>query len=270
MPDLTGPIELQSVSFRYPGADRDALIDIPFTIQPGEKVALVGENGAGKTTLVKLLTRLYDPTAGKVFMNGVDLRTLDPQRYYHQLGVIFQDFARYSFTAGENIGLGCVEALANEERIRQAAHMGGAAQLIERLPHGYETMLNKEFEGGVDLSGGEWQKVALSRAFMRDAALLILDEPTAALDAYAESEVYQRFAELTQGRTTVFVTHRLSSVLMADKILVLKGGRLVEAGNHACLMALQGEYAAMFNLQAKNYQTTVKGEDEEGYSISSF
>jgi ATP-binding cassette, subfamily B, bacterial len=253
-PNMHGPIVFGHVSFRYPDADRDALTDITFTIQAGEKVALVGENGAGKTTLVKLLTRLYDPAQGSISINGDDLRTFDPQHYYRQLGVIFQDFARYSFTARENIGLGSLQAFDDDERIRKAARMGGATELIEKLPQGYATVLNKRFEGGVDLSGGEWQKVALSRAFMRDAALLILDEPTAALDAYAESEVYQRFAELTQGRTTVFVTHRLSSVRMADKILVLKGGRLIEEGNHASLIALQGEYAAMFNTQAEHYQ----------------
>jgi ATP-binding cassette subfamily B protein len=258
--DLSGPIEFRGVSFRYAGADRDALKDITFTIQPGEKVALVGENGAGKTTLVKLLTRLYDPTAGEVTVNGRDLRSLDQARYYRRIGVIFQDFARYSLTAKENVGLGCVEALGDEDRIRRAARLGGAAELIESLPHGYETMLNKRFEGGMDLSGGEWQKVALSRAFMRDAHLLILDEPTAALDAFAESEVYQRFADLTRGKTTVFVTHRLSSVHMADKILVLKNGRLVEEGNHDSLMALQGEYASMFNLQAEHYRSTVRDE----------
>ena len=255
-PDLRGVIEFNHVSFRYPGADRDALQDVSFVIRPGEKVALVGENGAGKTTLVKLLARLYDPTEGTITIGGHDLRMLDPQAYYRRLGVIFQDFARYSLTVRENIGFGCVEALSDETRIRRAAGLGGAAQLIEGLPHGYDTMLNKRFEGGVDLSGGEWQKMALSRAFMRDAEVLILDEPTAALDAYAESEVYRRFAELTHGKTTVFVTHRLSSVHIADTILVLKGGRLVEAGHHASLMALNGEYASMFNLQAEHYQRT--------------
>jgi ATP-binding cassette subfamily B protein len=253
-PDARGAIEFRDVSFHYPTADHDVLSSISFVIKPGEKVALVGENGAGKTTLVKLLARLYDPTHGTIYVNGQDLRTIDPPAYYRQIGVIFQDYIHYSFTARENVGLGWVEALGDDARVRRAAGMGGAASLIERLPKGYDTPLSNRFDGGVDLSGGEWQRIALSRAFMRDAPLLILDEPTAALDAYAESEVYRRFAELTSGRTTVFVTHRLASVHMADTILVLKGGRLVEQGDHNSLMALQGEYAAMFNLQAEHYQ----------------
>jgi ATP-binding cassette subfamily B protein len=174
--------------------------------------------------------------------------------------VIFQDFVRYDLTAAENIGFGNVKALGDEACIHRAAELGGAAELIQKLPHQYATVLGKRFDGGVDLSGGQWQKMALSRAFMRDASLLILDEPTAALDAFAESEVYGRFADLTRGKTTVFVTHRLSSVHMADKILVLKDGRLVEEGNHDSLMAMQGEYASMFNLQAEHYRTAVSGE----------
>jgi ATP-binding cassette subfamily B protein len=253
-PDMNGTIEFRHVSFRYPGAERDALTDVSFTIRPGEKVALVGENGSGKTTLVKLLARLYDPTAGAITLNGRDLREIDPQAYYAHLGVIFQDFVHFDLTVKENIGFGNVSAQEETERVQRAAKLGGAAELIHKLPQQYETMLGKRFEGGVDLSGGEWQKMALSRAFMRDAEVLILDEPTSALDAYAESEVYRRFAEMTQGRTTVFVTHRLSSVHMADKILVLKEGRLVEEGNHDSLMALGGEYAHMFNLQAEHYQ----------------
>ena len=253
-PSMNGPVEIQHVSFRYPGAEREALHDVSFTIRPGEKVALVGENGSGKTTLVKLLARLYDPTAGAITLNGRDLREIDPQAYYAHLGVIFQDFVHYDLTVKENIGFGNVSAREETERVQRAAQLGGAAELIHKLPQQYETMLGKRFEGGVDLSGGEWQKMALSRAFMRDAEVLILDEPTSALDAYAESEVYRRFAEMTQGRTTVFVTHRLSSVHMADKILVLKEGRLVEEGNHDSLMALGGEYAHMFNLQAEHYQ----------------
>ncbi len=250
----SGRIEFRGVSFRYPGTDRTVLENISFTLHPGQTMALVGENGAGKTTLVKLLARLYDPSEGQILLDGRDLRDYDLADYYRQIGVIFQDFARYDLTARENIGLGCVEAIEDRERVRQAARLGGAAGLIEKLPLQIETVLGKRFEGGVDLSGGEWQKVALSRAFMREAGLLILDEPTAALDIYAESEIYRRFAELSRGKTTVFVTHRLSSVKMAQNILVLKDGRLIEEGTHEALLAKGGEYARMFNMQAERYQ----------------
>jgi ATP-binding cassette, subfamily B, bacterial len=255
--DLSGLIEFQHVSFRYPGCEQAVLNDISFTIQPGETIALVGENGAGKTTLVKLLTRLYDPSEGVVTVSGRNLREVDPQRYYQQIGVIFQDFWQYDLTVKENIGFGNLPDMENMARIRQAAEMGGAAEMIEKMPHKYETMLGRVFyEDSKDLSGGEWQKIALARAFMRDVPLLILDEPTASLDAFAENAVYNRFAELTNGRTTIFVTHRLSSVRMAKKILVLKQGRLIEVGNHDELMAQGGEYASMFKLQAERYQPT--------------
>ncbi len=260
-----GTLKFQHVTFRYPGSDHAVLKDISFTIHPGKTIALVGENGAGKTTLVKLLSRLYDPSEGQILLNGLDLREYDPEEYYSQVGVIFQDFTRYELSARENVGFGCIKAVEQIDQVRLAAEMGGALGLIEKLPDGFETILGKRFEEGnlqkksVDLSGGEWQKVALARAFMGtvnggNASLLILDEPTAALDAYAESEVYNRFAELTQGKTTVFVTHRLSSVKIADKILVLKDGCLIEEGIHAELMALKGEYATMFLLQAERYQ----------------
>lgn len=255
--DFSGEIQFEHVSFRYPGHDHNVLEDLSFSIRPGEAVALVGENGAGKTTLVKLLTRLYDPVEGRITVAGRDLRLVDPERYYQQIGAIFQDFRHYELTARENIGFGHLPDLDNMARIRRAAEMGGAADLIEGLPRQYETMLGRLFdEESTDLSGGQWQKIALARAFMRNVPLLILDEPTAALDAYAENAVYSRFAELTQGRTTLFVTHRLSSVRMAHRILVLKEGRLVEAGSHNELMARGGEYAAMFKLQAERYQST--------------
>ncbi len=254
--DLTGTIRLDHVSFRYPGSEEAVLSDVSFTIQPGETVALVGENGAGKTTLVKLLTRLYDPTEGVITIAGRDLRLVDPQRYHQQIGVIFQDFSRYDLTVRENIGFGNLAELDNAARVRQAAEMSGAAEMIEAMPQQYDTMLGRVFyENAKDLSGGEWQKIALARAFMRDVPLLILDEPTAALDAFAENAVYNRFAELTKGRTTIFVTHRLSSVRMAQKILVLKAGRLIEVGNHDELMAQGGEYARMFRTQAERYQS---------------
>jgi ATP-binding cassette subfamily B protein len=255
--DLSGTIRFEHVSFRYPGSEETVLDDISFTIQPGETVALVGENGAGKTTLIKLLTRLYDPTEGKITIAGRDLRQVDPQLYHQQIGVIFQDFSHYDLTVRENIGFGNLHELENMARIRQAADMGGAAELIEGLPRQYETFLGRVFfEESKDLSGGEWQKIGLARAFMRDVPLLILDEPTAALDAFAESAVYNRFAELTKGRTTIFVTHRMSSVRTAQKILVLKDGRLIETGNHDELMVQGGEYASMFKLQAERYQST--------------
>lgn len=252
--DLSGPIEFQHVSFCYPGTEKMVLNDISFTIHPGECIALVGENGSGKTTLVKLLTRLYDPVEGVVTIAGRDLHQVDPQAYYQQIGAIFQDFVPYDLTARENIGFGNVAELDNMERIHQAAEKSGAAAVIEGLPQQYDTVLGHYFEDSQNLSGGEWQKIALARAFMRDVPLLILDEPTAALDAFAENAVYQRFADLTRGRTTMFVTHRLSSVQMAEKILVLKQGRLIEVGSHEELMAYDGEYASMFRLQADRYQ----------------
>lgn len=248
-------IEFKNVTFRYPGAERPVLQDVSFSLAPGQTLALVGENGAGKTTLIKLLARLYDPSEGQILLGGRDLREYDCEEYYRQLGIIFQDFSRYDLTVRENIGLGWVEAIEDRERVAQAARLGGASGLIDRLPEGLETTLGKRFKGGADLSGGEWQKIALSRAFLRDASLLILDEPTAALDVYAESEVYEHFAELTQGKTTVFVTHRLSSVKSAQKILVLKEGRLIEEGSHTELLAKGGEYARMFTIQAERYQS---------------
>ncbi|MFN2157113.1 MAG: ABC transporter ATP-binding protein [Anaerolineae bacterium] len=254
----SGAIVFQNVSFRYPGSEREVLRNVSFTIRPGDKVALVGENGAGKTTLVKLLTRLYDPTDGAILLDGHDLRQIDPEDHYRRVGVIFQDFVRYELTAKENIGFGDVAALEDMTRIRLAAQQGGAAELVEELPQQYETPLGRRFEGSTDLSGGEWQKLALSRAFMRQASLLILDEPTAALDARTEHEVYRRFAALTEGKTTLFVTHRLSSVRMADKILVLRDGTLVEAGTHDSLMQEGGEYATMFALQAERYMAKDK------------
>ncbi|MBL8160374.1 MAG: ABC transporter ATP-binding protein, partial [Anaerolineae bacterium] len=250
--DLNGVIQFDRVYFRYPGHEEPVLKDISFSIQAGETVALVGENGAGKTTLVKLLTRLYDPSEGTITIAGRDLRQVDPQRYHQQIGVIFQDFRHYELTVRENIGFGNLAEVDNLARVRRAAEMGGAAEMIDAMPRQYETVLGRLFyEDSKDLSGGEWQRIALARAFMRDVPLLILDEPTAALDAFAENAVYNRFAELTKGRTTIFVTHRLSSVQMAQKILVLKQGRLIEVGSHDELMAHNGEYASMFRIQAE-------------------
>lgn len=247
-------IEFRHVSFHYPGGDRDVLRDVSFCLRPGETVALVGENGAGKSTLVKLLARLYDPVEGEILVDGRDLRDLDSGEWWRQIGVIFQDFMCYHLSVQENIGFGQVEFLEDRARVVGAAEKGGALPMIEKLPDGFDTVLGKTFEEGVDLSGGEWQKVALSRAFMRDAQVLILDEPTAGLDALAEYEVFDRFAELTAGKTTVFISHRFSTVRMADRILVLRDGQLMEEGAHGDLMAQAGHYARMFAAQADRYR----------------
>ncbi|RLT37749.1 MAG: ABC transporter ATP-binding protein [Chloroflexi bacterium] len=247
-------IELRNVSFRYPGATDFALRNLSFTIPPEQTVAIVGENGAGKSTLVKLLVRLYDPTEGEILLDGRDLREYDIADLQHTLGVIFQDFVRYHLSAQENIGFGQIEFAEDVARVQAAADKGGAAAFIEKLPKGYATLLGKTFEGSVDLSGGEWQKLALSRAFMREAQVLILDEPTAALDAIAEDQVYQRFAELSAGRMVLFVSHRFSTVRMARQILVLQDGLLTETGSHQELMVLNKHYAQMYNVQAERFR----------------
>ena len=252
-PILQG-IEFRHVSFRYPGSDVDVLRDINLHIHPGERVALVGLNGAGKTTLIKLLTRLYDPTEGHVLLDGVDLREYDLTSLHQRFGVIFQDFVRYQFTVRENIGFGQVDALDDFARIRNAANRGGAGAVIGSLPQGYETMLGRRWEKGHELSGGQWQKIALARAFMRKAEVLVLDEPTAALDAEAEYEVFRRFGKLMAGRIAVLISHRFSTVRRADRIVVLSAGKIVELGSHAELMQLDGAYARLFNLQAEGYR----------------
>jgi ATP-binding cassette subfamily B protein len=244
----------EGVGFRYPGAERWAVRGLDFSLSPGERLALVGENGAGKTTLVKLLARLYDPTEGRILLDGVDLREYDIDSLRRNVGVIFQDFVRYDFMLKENIAVGNIGRLADEPAIKTAAERSLADSVAQRLAGQYEQMLGKRFEGGVDLSGGEWQKVALARAYMRDAQLLILDEPTAALDARAEYEVFLRFSELTKGRMAVLISHRFSTVRMADRILVLKGGELVEQGTHEALVALGGLYSELFQLQAAGYR----------------
>ncbi|HXZ32154.1 MAG TPA: ABC transporter ATP-binding protein [Terriglobales bacterium] len=246
--------EFRNVAFRYPGTERLVLNHLNFHLHPGERVALIGENGEGKTTIVKLLTRLYDPTDGQVLLDGVDLREYNLEDLYREIGVIFQDFMRYEMTARENIASGLIEQLGNLLLLKNAAHKSLADEVIDRLPQGYEQMLGRRFEGGVDLSGGEWQKVALARAYLRDAQLLILDEPTASLDARSEFEVFRRFAELTAGKMALFISHRFSTVRMADRIVVLANGKIAEEGTHEQLSMLGGRYAEMFELQAASYR----------------
>ena len=244
----------EDVGFRYPGAERWAVRNLSVHLRAGEVLALVGENGAGKTTLVKLLARLYDPDEGRILLDGVDLREYDLDVLRSQVGVIFQDFVRYHLTAADNIAVGRIEAREDRERIRQAARRSLADEVIERLPQGYDQVIGKRFRTGVDLSGGEWQKVAIARAYMRDAQLLILDEPTAALDARAEYEVFLRFSELMAGRMAVLISHRFSTVRMADRIAVLEQGSVVEEGTHDDLVARGGLYAELFAMQAAGYR----------------
>lgn len=253
LPAIGAGIRVERVSFRYPGREETVLQEVSFSICPGETVALVGKNGAGKTTLVKLLTGLYQPTSGRIFAGGCDLSEFDPASIRARIAVVFQDFCRYFLTAGENIGLGDVDRITDRARIACAARDGGSEPLIGRLEHGYDTRLGREF-GGTDLSGGEWQKLALSRAFMRDACLIILDEPTAALDVQAEAELYQRFRTLLQGRSGLLISHRFSTVRMADRIVVLDRGRIVEEGTHESLLASEGLYAEMFQMQAAAFR----------------
>ncbi|MFK7970295.1 MAG: ABC transporter ATP-binding protein [Bacteroidia bacterium] len=244
----------EDVSFKYPRTEVYAVRELSFSLKAGEKLALVGENGAGKTTLVKLLARLYDPDEGVIYLDGVDIREYNLDEYRAAIGVIFQDFVKYQFTSGENIAVGRIEAKEDNPRIENAAKRSLAAGVIDGLPKKYEQRLGRRFDNGVELSGGQWQKIALGRAYMRDAQLIILDEPTAALDARAEYEVFQRFAELTSGKSAVLISHRFSTVRMADRILVLEKGRPVEIGSHEELLASNGMYAELFTLQAEGYK----------------
>jgi ATP-binding cassette subfamily B protein len=251
---VTRGFEFCNVSFTYPGTGRQILSDFNFTLGLGERVALIGENGQGKTTVVKLITRLYDPSEGRILLDGVDLRDYDLADLHSEIGVIFQDFMRYEMTARENIAIGRVEIEHTASDIEYAAEKSMASDVIAKLRDGYDQMLGRRFEGGVDLSGGEWQRIALARAYLRDAQLLILDEPTASLDARSEFEVFERFAELTEGKMALLISHRFSTVRMADRIVVLEGGRLVEEGSHSQLLARGGRYAAMFEMQAAGYR----------------
>jgi ATP-binding cassette subfamily B protein len=246
--------EFRNVCFSYPGNSRLILDHINFQLNPQERLALIGENGQGKTTIVKLITRLYDPTDGQILLDGIDLREYDLEDLHKIMGVIFQDFMRYEMTARDNIAVGRVEEMNNLEMIEAAAQKSMAHPTITRLPQGYEQMLGRRFEQGVDISGGEWQKVALARAYLRDAQLLILDEPTAALDARSEFEVFHRFAELTAGKMALFISHRFSTVRSADRIIVLENGKIAEEGSHDQLASLGGRYAEMFEMQASSYR----------------
>jgi ATP-binding cassette, subfamily B, bacterial len=244
----------ENVGFRYPEAERWAVRGLSFTLRAGEVLALVGENGAGKTTLVKLLARLYDPDEGRILLDGHDLRRYSLEELRSNIGVIFQDFVRYHLTAAENIAVGRIEARGDRARVEEAARRSLADEVIRRLPLGYDQVIGKRFRRGVDLSGGEWQKVAIARAYMRDAQVLILDEPTAALDARSEYEVFQRFKELSEGKTAVLISHRFSTVRMADRIMVLHLGGVEQAGTHEELLQGGGRYAELFELQAAGYR----------------
>jgi ATP-binding cassette, subfamily B, bacterial len=246
--------EFRNVSFRYPGSSRLVLNGLNFHLHPAERVALIGENGEGKTTIVKLLTRLYDPEEGQILLDGIDLREYDLEDLYREIGVIFQDFMRYEMTARENVAVGLIEQVDNLSRIQESALKSMADDVVQKLPSKYDQMLGRRFEGGLDLSGGEWQKIALARAYLRNAQVLILDEPTSALDARSEYEVFQRFAELTLGKMALFISHRFSTVRMADRIIVLENGRIAEEGDHDALTRRGGRYAEMFELQAANYR----------------
>ena len=248
-------LELEHVSFAYPGAGKKALDDVSVRIRPGESLALVGENGSGKTTLIKLITRLYEPSGGRILLDGLALADWDVEALRRRIGVIFQDFGRYQFTVGENIGTGDERYFEDADRWADAAERGMAAAFIGDLPQGYQTQLGRWFKDGRELSGGQWQKIALSRAFMRsDADILVLDEPTASMDAASEAAVFDHFRRLSAGKITILISHRFSTVRMADQILVIQDGRIVERGDHDTLMSADGQYARLFRLQARGYQ----------------
>ncbi len=248
-------IRFENVSFTYPDAEQPTLVDVDLHIRPGESLALVGENGSGKTTLIKLLTRLYAPTSGRILLDGQDLREWDEAALRDRIGVIFQDFTRYQLLLGENIGAGDVRHFEDESRWRDAGEKGMAAPIVATLPDGYRTPLGKWFNDGRELSGGQWQKIALSRAFMRSRAdILVLDEPTSAMDASAEATIFEHFRTLTRGRIAILISHRFSTVRMADQIVVIENGRIIERGSHDELMQLQGHYSHLFSLQAKGYR----------------
>jgi ABC-type multidrug transport system fused ATPase/permease subunit len=249
-------IEFRNVSFRYPGTSKDVIKNVNLTIEPGETVVLVGLNGAGKTTLIKLLTRLYDPTEGVIYLDGRDIREYDTKELYSMFGIIFQDFGKYAVTVDENIRFGDIHKEADRDAVREAAIQSAADEYISNLPNGYDTPLMRIFEkNGIELSGGQWQKLAIARAFYAESDVVILDEPTASLDPLAEQEIFNQFDRLRKSKTTIFVSHRLSSATIADKIVVLEYGRVVECGNHSDLMELNGKYHELFSVQADRYRT---------------
>ena len=252
--ELAHGIEFRGVGFRYPESDEWVLRNVDLRIRAGEKIALVGHNGAGKTTLIKLLSRLYDPVEGAILLDGIDVRDIDPIELRQKIGVIFQDFVRYHLPARENIGFGQIEAADEMEKIVESARKSGAHKMIEDLPEGYETMLGRWFHGGHELSLGQWQRIALARAFMRDAEILVLDEPTASLDAQTEYEIFRHFQELTDGKMAILISHRFSTVRMADRIVVIENGRIAEMGSHEELLRQEGTYARLFSLQAEGYR----------------
>jgi ATP-binding cassette subfamily B protein len=251
---ITRGFELKNVSFTYPGATKPVLENISFSITPGEKMAFVGQNGAGKTTLIKLILRFYEPSSGQILLDDTDIRHFSKKSYQKLFGVIFQDFFRYEFTMKENIAVGNIDELENAPRIVEAAERSLASEVAEELVMGYEQQLGRRFAHGKELSGGQWQKVALARAYMKDADVLILDEPTAALDAKAEYEVFRRFIGLTEGKTSIIISHRFSTVRMADRILVLQDGKVLEIGTHEKLMSNNSLYAQLFEMQAAGYR----------------
>ncbi len=252
--DLTTGFEFINVGFRYPNSSRWVIRHVNFSIRAGEKMAFVGENGAGKTTLIKLMLRFYDPTEGEIRLEGKPISVYDKTGYQQYFGVIFQDFVRYDLTIRENIAVGEIDAIDDQDRIEDAAEKSLAAQVVEEMTYGYDQQLGRRFKRGKDLSGGQWQKIAIARAYMKDARVLILDEPTSSLDARAETEAFRRFIELTHGKTAVIVSHRFSTVRIADRIMVLKQGRVHEIGTHDELMAHPKLYAELFSLQAAGYQ----------------
>jgi ATP-binding cassette subfamily B protein len=254
-PDPADGVRFEHVSFSYPDATEPAVRDVSLHLRPGQSLALVGENGSGKTTLIKLLTRLYVPTSGRITLDGLDLADWNPTALRRRVAVIFQDFARYQLKVGENIGVGDVTHFDDESRWREAAGLATASPFVEELPEGYQTQLGKWFRGGRELSGGQWQKIALARAFIREGAdVLVLDEPTAAMDARAEAQIFEQFRELARERMVILISHRFSTVRMADQILVIQGGRILEQGSHEALMRLDGHYAHLFALQARGYR----------------
>ena len=248
-------VRFEQVSFRYPDSEEPALQQINLHLKPGDSLALVGENGSGKTTLIKLLTRLYQPDAGRILLDGLDLQQWQADALHQRIGVIFQDFGRYQFLVGENIGAGDMSHFEDRQRWQQAAEMGMAKDFIDKLPKQYDTQLGKWFKGGRELSGGQWQKIALARAFMRTTAdLLVLDEPTSTMDAAAEASIFEHFRDLSRDKMTILISHRFSTVRMADQIIVIDKGRIVEQGSHEQLMELGGQYAYLFSLQAQGYR----------------